>query len=384
MTMWTGQTNPANATFVPQTSSLALPPNLALSHTDWQAICEPLAAFPSFDNHNVAVSRKSLLQAIFQRTRDVPAELITEMLLNFERRCASRLHSVQPTEIVSSYSLIAQLINDEPLTTSLSWKLRWLAALHFLSHLANPATITTGARIAATATCVVHRAVALHPARLANILHTIAMTGSVVLPGRHVSPDANSLNPGKEELLYRPGSQLRSYATKLLHLAIINGCLPESLTYCESNGRPGKHYKGQRITDIFGNDVSLAPELPLTALSKFNALNFGDAGTVLAHADTVSSSSDSKELVVFDTYNSFSDALEECAKRRSLPVTIAVDERRLMADSYRDGINHCINIVQFADFSTPHIFNPRLLHGMQRSTRLPLQKLYNATFAAKE
>lgn len=120
--MWTGQTTPANATFVPQSSALALPPNLALSNTDWQVICEPLAAFPMFDNPNVEASRKNLLQAIFRRTRDVPFELITEMLLSFERRCASKVHSIQPTEIVSSYSLIAQLINDEPLAASLSWK----------------------------------------------------------------------------------------------------------------------------------------------------------------------------------------------------------------------------------------------------------------------
>lgn len=382
MTMWTGQTAPANAAFASQPSALALPAPISISPTDWQTICEPLTAFPVFENSNLASCRKHLLESIFRRTRAVPVDLITEMLLSLERRAASKVHALPPAEIASAYSLISQLINDEPLPSSLSWKLRWLSTLHFLSHLANPTTISSGSRVATNATCIVHRAMSLHPARLANILHTLALTGSVVLPGRTVSPDADSLKPGKEELIYHPGSNFRSYAVKLLHLAIVNGCLPESLAYCESNGRPGKYYKGQRITDIFGNDVSLAPELPLAALNKFNTLNFGDAGTILAHSNAVQST-DGTELILFDSYAGLVDALEECAQKRVFPVTITVDERRLMADSYRDGVNHCINIVQFTDFSAPHIFNPRHLPGMQRSTRLPLQKLYNATFTAK-
>lgn len=344
------------------------------------------AKFPSFDGTNVINARSTLLQALLSRSRSIPLAALAAMLLNFEKRSASP-QGPHPQEVAATYSLLSQLVSENSNAAILNWKLRWLAAVHFLSHVSEPQTVSAGSRLASSAVCLIHRAFILHPSRLAEMMYSLAIGARLVLPGRHVSVDFASLQPGRDELVYRPGLSHRSFAVKLLQLAVVNGCLPEWQTYRENNGRPGREYKGQAIIGP-GGEALYNPVLTLEMLSRFNKLNFGDDETVFAHAKSLGeseleSAANAGNVVIFSCLDEFADALDRAVRSRNLPITLAVDERKLLADSYCDGVTHAINVVQYSDFGAPQILNPRLLAGMQRQTKLPLHRLYNATFLNK-
>lgn len=384
MGTWHATVNPVSALGALAPPAV-MPPVLPISPTDWLSICEPLSKFP-LSGQQVVSARKSLLEANFKRSRNVPAATITGCMLAFERRAASKAHPVGEEEVARTYSILASLLNDAPTADSMPWICRWLASIHFLSHMADPGSISQGSRMAAGPTCIMHRVITLYPSRLARWIYDLAVSRSTDVAGRRIVAEESSVRPGKEELLYRPDSNQRSYAVKLFHLVVFNACLPDNLVYIECNGRPGRKYKGQTIADLQGNEISLAPELPLISLSRFARLNFGDTRTFFAHRQAFdhvrSEYVDQRDLpVVFDNIEDLSEALEVAARERKLPITISVDERRLLADSYRDGVNHLVNVAQFKDFASPHVFNPRLLPGMQRNARVHLQKLFSATFA---
>lgn len=86
-------------------------------------------------------------------------------------------------------------------------------------------------------------------------------------------------------------------------------------------------------------------------------------------------------LLHFRTVSELGELLSACRDEGRLPVTVAVDERRLLAESYQDGINHAINVLDFNEYGNLRIYNPLLLPGMQRTARVSLQRLYNASLS---
>jgi hypothetical protein len=76
-----------------------------------------------------------------------------------------------------------------------------------------------------------------------------------------------------------------------------------------------------------------------------------------------------------------SEVLLNANAKNSMPVMIAVSERRLLAETYNDGINHCVSVIANNECGTLKIFNPQLLPGMARVARINLQRLYNASLS---
>lgn len=330
--------------------------------------------------------------AAFSRTGD--RQLAEEFLYNmhqFESRLFTDATSQNAErQITNSYDNIRYLLNGLPQEKSLPWRSRCLLAQHFMVHAADPSTISQGSRLAAQVTCLIHKIFLCAPSRAAQILSAVAIESAwTTLDGFRIEIPAGSCAPKREELLYKPGKDTRSYAGQIMQFLLLNNAFQrraEPLYYTESSGRPGFEYLGQRLHNEAGNTVYEDPILSLLELDFLSRLELGDMNTVVINDLSCAEESierlDHRRLLVHVSDRlELTAALYRAKREGRLPLSIAVDHRRLMSDSFKDGINHVVNLVDIDEYGTAIIFNPLALPGMKRLFRIGLQRLYNASFS---
>lgn len=359
-----------------------------------KAIGSCLAYFLDFSeiSKNVQESREALLESICGLGDENQRNACAESMAQFESRMIEDFSEVAEQEINTSYDNLRYLLSTPPFAQSIPWQSRLLAVSHFLVHAAKPESACQGSKIGSEVLCLIQRLFATRPSRVTEMIASAAILGEwQTFDGKTMIIDEQSLKPGPEEILYRSGENKRSYAVKLMQLLLLNNVLRrrrQSLTYAECPGRPGKKYSGQIVRnqhgDLVNPKLATLSYLELALLAKFE---FNENSCVIVNTNAFPPNSPEYDdylskanlLVHISSPEQLSEALQAAKKCSAIPITIAVDERRLLAESYQDGINHCINVVQFNEFGLLRIYNPQLLPGMQRSSKISLQRLYNAT-----
>lgn len=381
-------------TFESVDRSLPMPPAPKILQ---KALGSCFAYFLDFSEISNAVqdSRENLLESICNLADENQRVACAKAMADFESRFIHENPENSLNEINQTYNHLSCLLNAEATERSLPWQSRLLACSHFLFHLAKPETVCQGSKIGTQVLCLIHKLVSNQPARLAEMLCWAAITGEwQTFDGKTMIINEHSLKPGPEEILFVPGSNSRSYAVKILQCLLLNNCIRrrrQSMTYTESPGRPGRYRSGQIIKSSEGEMINPRIganishlELALLALHEFN-----EKSCVIVNTASFSPASPEyadfarqKLLLHINSADELAQALTEANKSKSLPVVLAVDEKRLLAETYHEGINHTINIVSFNDRGLCMIFNPNLLPGMQRLARIDLQKLYRATVSS--
>lgn len=335
---------------------------------------------------------RAALLASFSRCRQNTklAEFAVSMQ-KWEQRAFASMKERAETQIIECYNSLMSLLESQPTAQSIPWQSRLLASAHFLVHAADPHTIRQGKRLASGVTCVIHRVFSLCPASAAKMIVAACIDGKwTAFDGQSVTLSQWSLQPKMEELSYNNRSDKRSYACQILQLLLLNNCLQRRLTpltYEESSGRPGREYLGQRLLDSEGCASSPAQQtnLSLGEIELLSRYEFGHKGAVVAHSLSFSYVSAQNEssyiqnmLVHVSCLADLADVLAEAKAKNKLPLSVAVDERKLLSEAYSDGINHVINVTDFDGINSVLVYNPRLLPGMKSHCRISLQKLYNA------
>ena len=359
-----------------------------------RAIGSCLTHFLDFSGISKAVqeSREYLLEAVCSLADENQRQAIAACMAEFETRMIRDHKAIAEGEINATYDNLRYLLKSEPTARSIPWQSRLLATQHFLSHAARPETLGQGSKIGSEVFCLAHKLFTTQPTRLTEMIASVAISGEwQTFDGKTMVIDEHSLKPGPEEILYRPGENRRSYAAKIIQVLMLNNCLrrrKRSMSYSETGGRPGKEYGGQTVRSIDGEllnpkyaRISL---LELALLAKFE---FEETGFIIINSNSFAPQtpefadllSKNNLLVHVFSQEDLMETLREKKEQGMLPVTIAVDERRLLAESYADGINHCVNVVTFNEYGLLKVFNPHLLPGMQRDSRISLQRLYNST-----
>lgn len=359
-----------------------------------KAIGSCLAYFLDFSeiSKNVQEARENLLESICSLADENQRLACAESMAQFETRMIEDVPEVAEVEINTSYDNLRYLMTTPPFAQSIPWQSRLLVVSHFLMHAAKPETACQGSKIGSEVLCLIQKLFATRPSRVTEMIASATILGEwQTFDGKTMIIDEQSLKPGPEEIQYRSGDNKRSYAVKVMQILLLNNVLRrrrQSLTYSECPGRPGKKYSGQIVRNQHGDLVNpkLASlsylELAMLARFEFNESSFVIVNTNAfppnspEYADFLSKTN---LLVHVSSPDELSAALQAAKKCSSIPVTIAVDERRLLAESYQDGINHCINVTHFNEFGLLKIYNPQLLPGMQRAAKISLQRLYNAT-----
>lgn len=319
---------------------------------------------------------------------------VASYMSEFETRITESFPQLAAYEINASYKALEKLLACAPCERSMPWQSRLLAASQFLSHLANPETICLGTRLGAQIVCLIQKLCLGRPSSLADVLASACLVGEhKAFDGKIVAVDEHSLKPGAEELSYKPGDLRRSLAVKILQCMLLNNCLPRRsrpMIYSETPGRPGRGYGGQIVKTLDGEllNPKLGVNLSFLELALLSCYQFGEKQSVLVNDSSFSERSAERQDAVKQKHlrhvsssSDLAEALRQARDKHMLPLTIAIDERRLLADTYKDGINHAINVIVYNDYGMLKIYNPQLLPGMQRIARVPLQKLYNATLS---
>lgn len=339
----------------------------------------------------VSDSRDMLLEAACGLADENQQRALATAMSEFESRMIKENPANAELEINDSYVHLAHLLSDAPTERSLPWQSRLLASAQFLEHAAKPETLCQGYKIGARAICLTQKLMVTKPSRLAEMLFSAGISGKwETFDGKVITIDEHSLKPGAEEILFKAGENKRSYATKILQCLMMNNCLmrrSKPMVYSETPGRPGRGYTGQIVKGIDGEaiDLKLGATLSFLELALIAKYEFEEENCVIINSSSFAAQTPEaadlkrqKILIHINSKEELSDALLEAKNRASLPVTVAVDERRLLAESYQDGINHAINVTAFSEYGMLKIFNPQLLPGMQRVARINLQRLYNA------
>lgn len=363
------------------------------------AIVQVIAASQSLfgqlhDSEEVASARRQFLESLCRYTNDEQRESYAELMLEFEKRVFMSNNSQAEPEIYDSYKQLTTLLQGAPTERSLPWQSRILAVSHFLIHAARPDTVCLGSKIGSQVLCLVQKLISSRPSRLAEILCSLGLDGEWrAFDGKILKIDEHSMKPGPEELGYKAGDHKRSYAAKIWQTILLNNCLIRRtvpMIYSETPGRPGRDYGGQILRTHEGKIVNpkLGANITFFELALLARFEFGETACVLVNdlsfgtqsAELLDLSSQ-KMLLHFRTVSELGELLSACRDEGRLPVTVAVDERRLLAESYQDGINHAINVLDFNEYGNLRIYNPLLLPGMQRTARVSLQRLYNASLS---
>lgn len=355
-----------------------------------------LTAFLDFSEEARSVSdfREHLLECICGLADETNRLACASLMAAFETRMFEQYRETASAEINSSYRYLCKVLTDTPGTRSLPWQSRLLAVSHFLAHGADPGSIAMGRKIGAQVACLMHKIFSKSPSRFAAMLASAVIDGTWrTFDGKVVSCDENSLKPGPEEIKWVNGEDKRSYAAKILQCLLLNTCLRRRrvpMIYREIPGRPGKNYGGQIVSILEGEQVnpkySALSLLELALLARFE---FGENDCIITNDNSFALNSQEifdrekgiNILVHINSLEELIDALTTAREAGALPVTIAIDERKLLSDSYQDGINHAINVVMFNENGLMKIFNPHLLPGMQRIARINVQKFYNSTMS---
>lgn len=346
------------------------------------------------DSEEVTAARCQFLESVCRYTNDEQQQTLTELMVEFEKRVFMSNNAQAEPEIFDSYKQLTNLLQAAPTERSLPWQSRMLAVSHFLVHAARPDTICLGSKIGSQTLCLAQKLISSRPSRLAEILRSAGLDGEWrAFDGKVLKVDEHSMKPGPEELAYKAGDHKRSYAAKIWQLFLLNNCLVRRtvpMIYSETPGRPGKDYGGQILRTSDGKPVNpkIGANISFFELALLARFEFGEASCVLVNdlsfgtqsAELMDLSSQ-KMLLHFKTASELGDLLAICRDEGKLPVTVAVDERRLLAESYQDGINHAVNVTDFNEYGNLRIYNPLLLPGMQRTTRISLQRLYNASLS---
>jgi hypothetical protein len=355
------------------------------------------AQFVDFSEQAKAVQeqRELLLEAICSLADANQRQANAEAMAEFETRMFGAFAQKAIPEINDSYEHLARLLQEEPGERSLPWQSRLLAVSHFLAHAAKPETLCQGNKIGSHVLCLAQKIVTSTPSKLAQMLACAGLQGAwQTFDQKTVLVDEHSLKPGIEEILYKSGDNQRSYAGKIFQCLMLNNCLrrrSKPMVYSETPGRPGRHYGGQVVRTVDGEyvDPKLGAnltylELALLARFEFNfraCVVVNDASFVPHSPECNDQVSKQPFIVHIKSAEQLGEFLQQASEHAALPVMIAVDERRLLAESYNDGINQCINVLSINE-GMVKIFNPQLLPGMQRTARISLQRLYNATLSS--
>lgn len=339
-------------------------------------------------------ARKQFVAALCRFAKHEQLRNITELMAEFETRIFKSGNLLAEAEIYDSYKQLNKLLSAEPKERSLPWQSRLLAVSHFFIHAAKPETICQGSKVGSQVMCFAQKLISSRPSRLAEILSSAGIDGEwQAFDGKILKIDEHSLKPGPEELLFRSGDHKRSYAAKIWQIFMLNNCLTRRtvpMIYSETPGRPGKDYGGQILRTIDGQVVNpkLGANVSFFELALLSKFEFGESNCIFVNDLSFAAQSaelrdlESQNMLVhFKSASELSDLLAQARDEGRLPVTVAVDERRLLAESYQDGINHSVNVLEFNEYGSLRIFNPLLLPGMQRSARVSLQRLYNATLS---
>jgi len=373
---------------------LPVPPAAAILQ---RAIGICYAHFVDFSEQARAVQehRELLLEAICSLADANQRPANAEAMAQFETRMFGAYAQNAIVEINNAYRHLARLLQEEPSDRSLPWQSRLLAVSHFLAHAAKPETLCQGNKIGSHVLCLAQKLVTSNPAKLADMLACAALDGAwQTFDEKTVVVDEHSLKPGIDEILYKPGDNQRSYAGKIFQCLMLNNCLrrrSKPMAYSETPGRPGRHYGGQIVRTVDGEfvDPKLGAnltylELALLARFEFNfraSVVVNDASFVPHSPECNDQVSKQPYIVHIKSAEQLGQFLLRASEHGALPVMIAVDERRLLAESYKDGINQCISVLSYNE-GMVKIFNPQLLPGMQRTARINLQRLYNATLSS--
>jgi hypothetical protein len=333
---------------------------------------------PSDDLLNL---RAALLASFSRCKQNTKLAEFAVSMQKWEQRAFTSMKERAETQIIECYNSLMNLLESQPTKQSIPWQSRLLASAHFMIHAADPHTIRQGRRLSSGVTCVIHRVFSLCPASAAKMIVAACIDGKwTAFDGQIIALSQSSLQPKMEELSYNSRSDKRSYACQILQLLLLNNCLQRRLTpltYEESSGRPGREYLGQRPaqqTNLSHGEIEL--------LSRYE---FGHKGAVVAHSLSFSYVSAQNEssyiqnmLVHVSSLADLAEVLGEAKSKNKLPLSVAVDERKLLSEAYCDGINHVINVTDFDGINSVLVYNPRLLPGMKSHCRISLQKLYNA------
>ena len=384
---------PTAESFVSVDRTLPPPPSPA-SIIESLKISQEVFAKQEQHTEEVATSRKQLLDALCRFTTIEQQRSIAEQMQEFETRLFKNSAIQAEPEIYASYKDLCKILMTDPAERTLPWQSRLLAVSHFLIHAAQPDSICQGSKIGAQIFCLMQKLISNRPSRLAEILSSAALTGEWhAFDGKLIKADEHSLKPGPEELMFKAGDHKRSYAAKIWQIFMLNNCLIRRtvpMFYSETPGRPGKDYGGQILRTSDGQPINpkLGASVSFFELALLSRFEFGENSCILVNdLSFPAQSAELKDLeaqnmlVHFKSAAELSDILAQCKAEGRLPAVVAVDERRLLAESYQDGINHAVNIVDFNEFGALRVFNPILLPGMQRTARLTLQRLYNATLS---
>lgn len=371
--------------------SLPAPPAPAILA---KALGTCLSYFLDFSGISKAVqeAREDLLEAVCSLADENQRQAIASCMAEFESRMIRDHKSIAEGEINATYGNLRYLLKAEPKERSIPWQSRLMAAQHFISHAAKPETVGQGSKIGTEVMCLIQKLITTQPTRVTEMIASVAVSAEwQTFDGKTMFIDEHSLKPGPEEILYRPGENRRSYAAKIVQLLLVNNCLrrrKRSMTYSETSGRPGKEYGGQIVRTLDGELLNpKQSSLSLLELAMLMKYEFEESPSIIVNSNSYAPQTPefqdllSKQSLLVHVFSAedLSETLRQAKENSNLPVMIAVDERRLLAEVYSDGMNHLINVVNFNDYGMLKIFNPHLLPGMQRASRISLQRLYNAT-----
>lgn len=346
------------------------------------------------DSEEVSAGRTQFLESLCRYANEEQKQTLSELMLEFEKRVFISNNAQAEPEIYDTYKQLTILLQSAPTDRSLPWQSRMLAVSHFLIHAARPDTACLGSKIGAQVLCLIQKLISTRPSRLAEILSSASLDGEWrAFDGKVLKVDEHSLKPGPEELGYKAGDHKRSYAIKIWQSFLLNNCLIRRtvpMIYSETPGRPGKDYGGQILRTQDGKTVNpkLGANISFFELALLARFEFGESSCILVNdlsfgtqSPELLDASTQNMLLHFRTVSELGEILVACRDASRLPATVAVDERRLLAESYQDGINHAVNVVDFNEYGNLRIYNPLLLPGMQRSARISLQRLYNASLS---
>lgn len=386
------ESNTIPDTFESVDRSIPVPPAPAILHKALAA-CRSIFLDLTDEARAISDSRDCLLEAICQYADENQRMACASSMSEFETRLIEIRPQIAPAEINQCYAHLSRLLSSKANDQSLPWQSRLLATAHFLEHCAKPETLSQGTKIGSQIFCLAQKLATTKPGRLAEMISSAAIDGTwKAFDGKVVVLDEHTLKPGPEEILYFPGENKRSYAAKIIQCLMLNNCLrrrPKPLYYGETPGRPGRDYSGQIVRTREGEAVNprQGASISFLELALLARFEFGEKSCVIVNdlsfanntAEFADKVSNQNYLVHISSASDLLDALSQARENDMLPVTVAVDERRLLADCYQDGINQAINVVLFNEYGMLQIYNPQLLPGMPRVARINLQRLYNAT-----
>ncbi|MBX9721155.1 MAG: hypothetical protein K2X81_07165, partial [Candidatus Obscuribacterales bacterium] len=359
-----------------------------------RAVATCQARFLDVDERAKAIqqSREILFEAICAVANETQREECAHSMAQFEQRLIEHYPIRAEGELHASYRHLSRLLNQSANERSLPWQTRLMAASHFLTHAARPETISQGSKIGAQVICLLQKIMTIRPSRLADMLASATYEGSwQAFDGKDVLLDEHTMKPGPEEILYKPGDNRRSYAIKILQCILLNNCLlrrSTPMTYAENPGRPGRDYSGQIIQTLEGRPINpkFGANLGYFEVALLAHYEFGEKRCVIVNdsafdtnSPEVFDASRKNFLIHINSLDDLTEALNNAKDDDNIPVMIAVDERRLLAEQYDDGVNHIINVVVYNEYGILKIYNPQLLPGTPRVARITLPKLYNAT-----